>query len=111
MQGLTSRLKNKVDFYGKSKIENELGEVDFDYKKIKTIWGEITPQGGTIKESQAGNIYADISHKITIRANELKNISNDMYFIHKDLKYNVKYSYPNFKYRDSVDIFCSLVVE
>lgn len=108
---LSNRLKNKIDVYGRIQIKNELDEIDFDYRKIKSIWAEVTPQSGRNISGNGNTVYAEISHKFTIRSNALKEISNDMYFIFKEQRYDIKYYNPNYKYRDSIDVFCILEVE
>lgn len=108
---LVSKLNNRIDVYGKILYENELGEKDYTYGKIKSVWAEITPSGGSIRNGEANTIYSDISHKIVIRSNAINNLSNDMYFIFKNQRYDIKYFNPNYKYRDRIEIICSLVVE
>lgn len=108
---LVSKLNNRIDVYGKILYENELGEKDYTYEKIKSVWAEITPSGASIRNGEANTIYSDISHKIVIRSNAINNLSNDMYFIFKNQRYDIKYFNPNYKYRDRIEIICSLVVE
>lgn len=108
---LAGKLNCKVDVYGKKQVENELGELDYDYGKIKTVWAEIIPQGGNVK-SLAGDVsYAQISHKITVRAKSITDLANDMYFMYQNQRYNIKYYQPNYKKKDSIEIMCELVVE
>ena len=53
MQGLTSRLKNKLALYGKTIKLNELGEDLFVYDVIKyPVFAEILPQGGRNEQEQ-----------------------------------------------------------
>ena len=94
MDNLSRRLNSKIDVYEKVEVENELCEVDFDYKKIKSVTGDI--------------IQVDMKYKITIRSNSLEKLTNDMYFIYKGQKYNIDYSIPNFKHNDSVEIYCTI---
>lgn len=108
MDNLSRRLNCKIDVYGKVKIKNELREVDFDYNKIKSIWCEIKPTSGTVKTVTGNIIQVDMKYKITIRNNSIKELKNDMYFIYKNQKYNIDYSIPNFKYKDSIEIYCTL---
>lgn len=108
---LSGRLKNRVDLYAGHANENELDETDFDYVKVKSIWAEITPQSGREVKGKGNTVYADISHKFTVRSNAVKHIGNDMYFMFRGQRYDIKYFNPNYKYRDSIDIYCSLVVE
>lgn len=111
MQPLSDRLNNRIDVYAKVEGKNELGEKVYNYQNTSSIWAEITPMSGTEVKGQANTKYVDISHKIVIRAKAISNLSNDMYFMFKEQRYNIKYFNPNYKYRDSIEIFCSLVVE
>lgn len=111
MNGLTSRLKNRIDVYSKVAFTNELDQEDFKYELLKTIYAEITPKNGVVKDSQGNTIHADISYKIVVRSNSILNLTNDMYFIYKKQRYDIKYFNPNYKYGDSIEIFCNLVVE
>lgn len=108
---LTSRLSSRIDVYSKIEVKNELDEDDHIYSKLKTVWAEISPQGGSLKQGQANTNYADISHKIVIRLNSISNLSNDMYLMFKGQRYDIKYFNPNYKYKDRIEIMCSLVVE
>lgn len=111
MASLCSRLNSKVALYAKKEITNELGEKDYQYQKIKTIWAEVLPQSGNEKIGQGNTIFAEISHKFTIRAKAIANLSNDMYFIFDKQRYDIKYFQPNYKWHDRIEIFCKLVVE
>lgn len=111
---LSSRLNCRIDVYGKIQIENELEELDYSYGKIKSIWAEILPgsnNSGGIRQGEGNTKFTDISHRITIRANSITNLTNDMYFIFKGQRYDIKYFNPNYKYRDSIEVLTSLVVE
>lgn len=110
MRNLCDRLKNKVELYGKVQIKNELGEKDYQYQKIKTIWAEILPQSGSEKAGQGNTLFAEISHKFTIRANAAK-LSKDMYFLFLGQTYAIQYFQPNYQHHDRIEIFCKLVVE
>ena len=104
-------LNNRIDVYGKTEIKNELGETDYTYDKIKTIWANILPTTGSVRNVTGEVIRTEMKYKITIRSDSLKELTNDMYFIYKNQRYDIDYFIPNFKYRDSIEIYCSLVVE
>ena len=110
MDNLSRRLNNKIDVYEKKQIENELGEVDFEYSKVKSIWCEIKPTTGSIKTVTGDILQVDMKYKITIRSNSIKELTNDMYFMYKEQRFDIDYSIPNFKYKDSIEIYCSLKV-
>ena len=104
-------LRNRVEVYGKIEDENELGEKSYSYGVLKKIWAKIVVVNGTTQQFQGNTIRAEITHKIVIRSNALSEITNDMYFIYKGLRYDIKYYDPNYKHGDSIEIMCSLVVE
>ena len=66
------------------------------------------PQSGSEKTGHGNTLFTEISHKFTIRAKT--NLSNDMYFIFKNQKYDIKYFQQNYKYHDRIEVFCKLVV-
>lgn len=111
MSVLASRLSNKIDVYGKIKFINELDETDYRWDKIKSVWSEIIPTGGSLKTGQGDTIYADITHKITIRNNAIPNLTNDMYFMYKKLRFDINFFQPNYKYKDSIECMCNLVIQ
>lgn len=104
-------LSNRIDVYGKVEKENELGEKDYTYDKIKTIWANILPTTGSTRDATGEVVRTEMKYKITIRSDSLKELTNDMYFIYRGQRYDIDYYIPNFKYRDSMEMYCSLVVE
>lgn len=111
MADLAERLTNRIDVYGKIEFKNELEEKDYKFDKIKSVWSEIATGSGMLRTLPGNMSYANISHKITIRSKSIPNITNDMYFIFKGQRYDIQYFNPSYKYQDSIEIFCSLVVE
>ena len=111
MSSLSDRLRCRVDLFGKIQGKNELGEIDFTYGKINTLWAEITPQNGSQTKGQANTLFSEISHRFVIRSNAVKYLENDMYFIYKNQRYDIKYYNPNYKYSDNLEVFCSLLIE
>jgi hypothetical protein len=114
MNNLTSKLRDKVDLYGKIQAENELGEVEYSYGKIKPMFVNIIPTNltGTIKEGQANTRYAEVTHKIKCRKLSIKDLSIDMYFIDEDgLRYDVLYFQPDYQYKEFWEIMCKIIYE
>ncbi|MFL0168289.1 phage head completion protein [Candidatus Clostridium helianthi] len=111
MDKLADRLNNRIDVYGKIKFENEFHEEDYHFDKIKSVWSEIIPTGGSLTTGQGDTIYAKITHKITVRDKSIPNLSNDMYFMYKGLKYDINFFQPNYKYKDAIEIMCTLVIQ
>ena len=108
MDNLSRRLKNKVEVWGKTSYENELGELDYKEDKKKSIWAEIKVVNGTVKTVTGDIIQVDMKYKLTIRSNSLKELKNDMFFKYQGKRYDIDYSIPNFKYNDCIEIYCTL---
>lgn len=108
MDNLSRRLKNKIEVWGMTQCKNELGEVDYEEGNIKYIWAEIKCVTGSVKATTGDIIQVDMKYKFTIRSNSLKELRNDMFFKYKGQKYSIDYSIPNFKYKDSIEIYCTL---
>lgn len=107
---LSDRLTNYIDVYGNVEVENELGEVDYDYRKIKSVWAEIVPQTGNVVKVLDTPDYASIKHKITIRNGAIPNLNNSMHFEYKGQQYDIDYFNPNYKNRNLVEIICTLKI-
>lgn len=105
---IINRLNNRIEVWGNVECKNELGEADYTPQKIKSIWAEIRPSSGTVKTVTGDIIQVDMKYKITIRNNSIKKLTNDMFFIYKCQKYSIDYQIPNFKYKDSIEIYCTL---
>lgn len=108
MDNLTRRLNCKIEVWGNTQCENELGEVDYEVNKIKSIWAEIKCVTGSVKTNTGDIIQVNMKYKFTIRSNSLKELKNDMYFKYKGQRYDIDYSIPNFKYKDCIEIYCTL---
>ena len=53
----------------------------------------------------------EITYKFVVRAGAIPKIENSMYFMFKGQRYDINYFNPNYKYRDTVEIICKLVIE
>ena len=111
MQGLTSRLRNKVAIYGNVPGRNKIGEDILTPGVIKyPVYAEIQPTGGRNEQEQGNTTQAVTSHKITIRSNAVSNLKNDMFFVYKNQRYDIEYFNPNYIYNDTVEILVTLIV-
>lgn len=102
-------LRHRIDIYGKTKIENELGEVDYSFGKIKTIWASIVPQTAKLLTQQAETILSNTTHKIIIRYD--KDITQDMYIMFRGKRFDINYILNPYFKNESLEIFCSEVIE
>lgn len=108
MKSLSSRLNCRVKVYKNSEDTSKWSASIGKRIYFKSVWAEIKPVGGS-DENSAGNVEVqNVEYLFTIRENALSEITTDMAFEYKDAFYEVKYSRPNFKYKDSVEVFCVL---
>lgn len=109
MDNLAARLRNKLTIYSKTAATNEIGEDIFNYSPLKTVWGEILTWGGSNVQATGNTTQESTSHRIIIRSNAVKNLTTDMYFVHKGIRYDIEYFNPSFKYRDFTEILVKRV--
>lgn len=109
MFGLNTRLRNKVELYGRTRITNELGEDGFQEGLIKRVWCEFTHKNGGVSVTSGETEKYNTTHKIIIRSNAVKDLSTDMFFVYQGVRYDIEYFNPSFKYNDFVEIFVKRV--
>ena len=104
-------LRNKLDVYEKTQVENELGEIDTEYAKTKSIFGNIVPDKFSGKNGTETVIeYAETTHRIFCRKKSLIP-TVDMYFIYDGLRYDILYFQPDFKNGDYWEIMAKVKYE
>lgn len=104
-------LNKRIDVYGNTPTENELGEVDYIPGKIRTIWASIVPQTGKLQIQQANTILSNTTHKIIVRYESGKDITQDMYIMFKGHRFDIKYILNPYFKNETLEIFCEEVVE
>lgn len=108
--GLSNDLNCRIDVYEKTKVLNEIGENEYAEGLIASIWANIIPMNGSMKNGQADTESVEISHKFVIRKNVIE-LKNTMIFVFENQRYEVKHYIPNYKKKDRIEVFCRLVVE
>lgn len=103
-------LNKRIDIYSKTQIENELGEVDYIYTILKSIWAEVRPQTGNLQKQQADTILANVTHKIVVRYESAKELTNDMYIIFRGKRFDIKYILNPYFKDETLEIFCEEVI-
>lgn len=104
-------LRHRVDIWGNIPLENELGEMDFTPGKIKTIWAEIIPQTGNLQRQQADTILSNVTHKIIIRYESGKDITQDMWIIFRGKRFDIEFILNPYFKNESLELFCREVIE
>lgn len=106
----SGNLKRKIDVYGNTSFENEIGETDYRFEKIKSLYSEIIPQTGSIKDHEAGTILTNVTHKIIVRYNSGKFITKDMKIKYKDHTFEIRYILNPYFSNSTLEIFVQEVL-
>ncbi len=93
-------------------IENKLGEISREGKKIKDIWAKVILSHGTKKKYGGGNTE-EVNSSVMIRTRKLsiKNPKIDMFFVHYGIRYNIIDFYPDFKKNSFWNFKCEVIYE
>lgn len=108
---MRNRLDKKISVWGNTLVENELGESDNKPGLIKSIWSDIIPQTGSLQKQQANTILSNVTHKIKVRYASGKDITQDMWFIYKGHRLDIKYILNPYFGNEWLEIFCEEVIE
>lgn len=104
-------LRSRIDIYGNIEVKNELEEITLNSEKIKTIWAEIIPQTGKLQTQQANTILSNVTHKIIVRYEAAKDVTQDMHIIFKNHRFDIKYILNPYFKNEFLEIFCEEVIE
>lgn len=108
---LTNDLNCRVMLYARQQVTTALGDIDFDYIPQGQVWAKIVPTGGAVATQPGDMTQAQLKHTITIRANALPNVQEDMFVVHKNRRYNVDTWRPHYKMPDRVELLCTMEVQ
>jgi len=105
-----SNLKHRIDIYANVKYENELGEEDYRFDKLKTIWADIIPQTGSLQKQQADTILTNVTHKIIVRYSAAHDITKEMQIRFRNHKFEIKYILNPYFNNETLEIFVQEVL-
>lgn len=105
-----SKLRHRIDIYGKVKFTNEQGKTAYRDGKINTIWAEIIPQTGKLQTQQADTILANVTHKIVVRYEAGKDILNNMHILYRGHRFDIKYILNPYFKNETLEIFAEEVI-
>lgn len=103
-------LKHRIDIYANVKYENELGEEDYRFDKLKTIWAAIIPQTGSLQKQQADTILTNVTHKIIVRYSAANDITKEMQIHFRGHKFDIKYILNPYFNNETLEIFVQEVL-
>jgi len=102
-------LNKRIDLWSKTAVTNELGEKDYTYSKLRTIWAAIVPQTGKLQKQQADTILSNVTHKIIVRY--ASDIKQDMYIMFDGQRFDISYILNPYFSNESLELFVEQVVE
>lgn len=105
------KLRQHVELWGNTKVENELLETSVMPSKIRKVWCEIIPQTGTMQRAQADTILSKCTHKIKMRYGSGKDIQEDMWLMYRGQRFDIKYMLNPYFKDEILEIFCEEVIE
>jgi len=98
----------KVEVWAKVSKTNTLNEKDYLDSKLRTVYLEIVPMTGSLT-SEAGNTkVSGTTHKLKGRYISCKLIKDDMWFVFKGQKYNIKFILNPFEANKELEFFCEV---
>jgi SPP1 family predicted phage head-tail adaptor len=105
------RLNRRIEIWARQEETNEMNETDYVYSKKNTIWAAIIPQTGKLQSAPADTILSNTTHKIIVRYNAGKNITQSMYIVFKGHKFDIKYILNPYYENEYLEVFCEEVIE
>lgn len=105
-------LIHRVDIWEDNvEFTNEAGEQDYGPGLIKSIWANIIPQTGSLQKQEANTILSNVTHKIIVRYESANDITQAMYIIFREKRFDIKYILNPYFKNESLEIFCEEVIE
>jgi SPP1 family predicted phage head-tail adaptor len=106
------KLRHKVEVWGKVKVINELKEEDYEPKKIKEIRAEVIPQtGNMMRQPGIETILSNVTHKFKVRYPSGRDIKQDMWFIYRGHRFDIRFILNPYFRNEELEIFCEEVIE
>lgn len=107
---LANRLNKRLEVWGTVPVENELGAIENKTVKVKTIWGQIVPQTGSIGQ-RAGTEFAKMTHKVIVRYSAARDITPVYHIRYAGRKYEIMYILNPYEKNVELEIFVTEVME
>lgn len=112
MQNKQYKLKNlqrvyrsHIEVWHNEKVTNELHETTVLPKLFLETWAEVVPQTGKVFKGPVNTLLASVTHKIILRYEAGKSITEDMYIIHEGKKFEIKYILNPYMNNETIEIF------
>lgn len=107
-------LRHRIDIFANIKVQNEVRETTYEFKKINSIWAAIIPQTNQMQRQEkreAETILTNVTHKVIVRYHAGKDITKDMQICFRDHKFEIRYILNPYFKNETLEIFCTEVLE
>lgn len=104
------KLRQRIDVYQMSETTQDR-ETDFVPQKTGTIWGNVVPVSGKTGTIPGESIQAEVTHRVTIRAKAIPELSPEVWLVCEGLRLDVLYFYPIYNRPGWTEIFCKAVLD
>jgi SPP1 family predicted phage head-tail adaptor len=108
---MSQDMRHKIQVWGKIKTKNEIGETVYKDSLLKTLWSAIIPQTGALQRQQVETMLSNVTHKVIIRYEPGKDITQDMHIKFRGKRFDIKYILNPYFTNETLEIFCEEVIE
>ena len=110
-ENLSSRLKNRVEVWGKSDSTNALGETDAAEKCIAVLWCDIVPRNVRVEDiPNAASQYESITHEVTFRRSVKRYLAAQNHIMYGGGRLEIEYVMPHYNDPDRIIAYCRQAV-
>lgn len=107
----TGDLRNRVSVHANVPYENEIGELDYRFEELFTLWANVVPQTGKLQRQQADTILTKVTHKIVVRYTAGRRITKDMQIHFRGHRYEVLYVLNPYFRDETLEVFCQELMD
>lgn len=107
-KSLASKLKNRIYIYRNTFVEGKLGD-EYEPKLLKTVWANIIPLNGKVKNEEGETQSLEKKFKIIIRKTEINDQTD--YIVFKEQKYDIGFIIPDFRSNSFLEVYVALRID
>lgn len=108
MKSMSTRLRNRVEVWGRSSALNPLGEEDGRETKLAMLWCDIVPKSGKVEQigSAPAAIYESITHEVIFRRSAKKHLKASYHIRYGGERLEIEYILPHYNEPDRIVAYC-----
>lgn len=107
MKSMSTRLKNRVEVWGRSSALNPLGEEDGRETKLATLWCDIVPKSGRVETvGDMAAVYESVTHEVIFRASAKPKLKAEYHLRIDGERLEIEYILPHYNEPDKIIAYC-----